>query len=313
MGNGKWACLALEALIKAKHTMVGVVCETDTFDEKESEFYKQLEREGLYLSLKNFAKKRGLAVFQPEDFNSAEFKSVIDSLAPDLLISCSYHQIIRENILNAYTTINAHGAPLPKYRGRAPIAWSIINGEKKGAVTVHFVDKGIDTGGIIVQHFFSIGKNDYAVDVLKKILRVFPRSVCRAVAAIEKGNVKIKKQNKYEGWYFPKRAAEDGATNFSQTAEDVYNWIRAQTYPYPGAFAFINDRKIFFNKCRLPSVKKRVSPVVGMVFGVAEGGGIKITTTDSYIIIDEIRENGAVTKAAEKIRLGSKFSAQPLK
>lgn len=307
MGNGKWACLTLDALLSRGHNVIGVVCETDEFDNKENEFYNKLETEGLYMSLKDYAIKKGLKVLQPENINAEESMREIENLSPEILISASYHQIIKKELINRYTIINAHGAPLPRYRGRAPIAWSIINGEKEGAVTVHFVDETIDTGDIILQKKFSIEESDYASDVLKKILGVFPEAVCEAVSQIENNTVNPTKQNPYDGWYFPKRTEADGVTNFNSNTKDVYNWIRAQTSPYPGAFAYTKKKKVIFQKVELPKDTTRISPVGGIVFGKTEQGGVKVTTKDGYITINSVIVGSIEKPASEYIRMGTRF------
>ncbi|MBN2518201.1 MAG: methionyl-tRNA formyltransferase [Candidatus Altiarchaeota archaeon] len=302
MGHQKWGCLALEALLKKGHKIVGVVTERDSFDDAS---YKALAEYGCYDSLKEFAKKQGLQVYQPDDANDAKFIKVVDGLAPELIVIVSYHTIIKKQLIEKYRIINAHGAPLPHYRGRAPINWAIINGEQKTGVTVHFIDEGVDTGPIILQEMVGIGENEAAIEVMRKTLPLYGKLVVEAVDRIEKGTVKRTPQDPYSGTYFPKRTAEDGLIDWGWDTQDLHNWIRALTRPYPGAFTLYRGRKLFVWESEIPKEKKRVSPIPGIVFGRTKEGGIKVSTRDSFIILKSAQIEGEEEKApAESVKIG---------
>lgn len=282
LGHQKWACLALEKLVKDGHNIVGVVTEKDSFDDAS---YKSLVKYGCYASLKETAINLGLKVFQPENIHDEKFLKIMSELDPDLLVVVSYHTIIKEPILSKYTIINAHGAPLPRYRGRAPINWAIINGEDHTGVTVHFIDPGIDTGDIIFQELVPIKSDDTTIDVLRRSLDYYPRMVSEAVEQIENGTVRRIKQDNSKASYFPKRKPEDGLINWSWTTERIYNFIRALTKPYPGAFTFLNDKKMFLWKSSKPEEKIKTSSKPGTVLYVSPK--LQIATGDAFIIIDK--------------------------
>ncbi len=309
MGHGKWACETLRTLVAGGMQVAAVACERDEFDQKEDEHYRRLAGFGFYESLKEAARQLQLPVEQPEDVNSDEFIKKLDRIKPDLIVIVSYHPIIRKAILSGYKVINAHGAPLPSYRGRAPINWAIINGEKETGVTVHEVNEDIDTGDIILQERIPISEDDAAIDVLKRSLECYPRLVSRAIGLIESGKAEKVPQDPFAGSYFPKRKPEDGNVDWSWTAQDIYNFMRALTHPYPGAFTSSGGKKVYLWKAENPkNNKKRVSPVAGLVFGKTAGGGINVTTRDSSITVTKVQiEHEKEKNAAEIIKVGTRF------
>lgn len=310
MGHGKWACITLEALVKQGHEIVGVVCELDSFDKRESEHYKRLTKADTYASLKDLTKKLKLNLFQPESVNSKKFIEKVKKLGPELIVMVSYHAIIKDELLELYKDkiINVHGAPLPYYRGRAPINWAIINGEDQTGITIHFISKYIDQGDIIAQEIIPIEEHETAGDVLKKTLECYPRLTLKAVEMIEKGTIKRTKQRPGEGSYYPKRKPEDGVIDWSKDSKQLYNWVRALTHPYPGAFTFLNGKKLFIWKASPPNEKqegKKENP--GTVIGNADNG-VKVRTGDSCIIIEKAQlEGGEEKSAGEILKIGAKL------
>jgi methionyl-tRNA formyltransferase len=309
-GHQKWACMALEELVKNNHEIVGVVAEKDEFDNKESETYKRFKEYGFFESLKDTARAIGLNVLQPDDINSSEFIKEIGKLNPDLITIVSYHSIVRRELIDKYKNriINAHGALLPKYRGRAPINWAIINGEKEAGVTVHFVAEKVDSGDIIAQERVPIEMEDTAIDVLKKSLPLYPKLVLEAVMQIEKGEVKATKQDLSKGSYFKSRKPEDGLIDWNKNTIQLYNWVRALTHPYPGAFTYHNSKKIFIWKAALPEGYEKTGFNPGYVVE-EHGKNVKVATADSYILLNRVQFEGCEERdAAEclegKITLG---------
>lgn len=311
VGHNKWACLVLRALIDNNYKVVGVVTETDEFDEGEKENYERFAEFAAYESLKEVASALGLPIFQPKSVNSPEFMAQIDQIDAELIVIVSYHEIIKQPLLDRFHNrmINLHAGALPHYRGRAPINWAIINGEDHIGVTAHYMDEGIDTGPIIVQNMVKIKENDRAIDVLLRALPLFPEIALKAIRLIEKGEVRAKPQNPSEGSYFPRRTPEDGVIDWKfETAKDIHNKVRALAYPYPGAFTFYRGEKLIIERTSMPDKYTRISPLPGLVFGRTSMGGVKVTTSDAFIIVEEVRISQKVYKAAEQIKIGSKLA-----
>ncbi|MBN1857938.1 methionyl-tRNA formyltransferase [Candidatus Bipolaricaulota bacterium] len=314
LGHNKWACLTLRALLENGHEVAAVVAETDAYDQREASVYERFSEFGAYESLKDAADHLGITVHQPQDVNDRAFIDTLQAARPDLLICVSYHAIFRRAFLEAFPErlINAHLAPLPHYRGRAPINWAIINGEDHTAVTVHFIDAGIDTGPILVQRRVPIHENDRAIDVLLRALPVFPAAVLDAVEQLAQGTSNPVRQDPADGSYFPRRTPEDGLVDWaSERALDIHRKIRALADPYPCAYAYWGHRKVVFLASRGPENRPRITPVGGLVFAKGRDGEIHVSTSDGYLAIRRVRIGSEEGAASELIPLGVRFRPVP--
>ena len=168
----------------------------------------------------------------------------------DLLLSVNYLFIIPRVLLDhpLKYAINIHGSLLPKYRGRTPHVWAIINNEKETGVTAHLMSDKCDEGDIILQHRIVIDENATGNDLLKKYENIYPLIVKEVISLVEAGNILGRKQNELYASYFGKRTPEDGLINWDWQKERIRNWVRAMAAPYPGAFAYYSGKKIIINK-----------------------------------------------------------------
>ncbi len=146
-----------------------------------------------------------------------------------------------------------HGAPLPLYRGAHPINWMIINGEEEGAVTCHYITEGLDSGDIIAQYTFPILQEETAYDVRPKIEETGTRLLRDVLKRFNtEGRIEGVPQDARKASYFPPRKPEDGGINWDSPASGIYNFIRALTKPYPGAFSFIDNSKVYIWRAENP-------------------------------------------------------------
>ncbi|MFW6029434.1 MAG: methionyl-tRNA formyltransferase, partial [Halanaerobiales bacterium] len=177
MGGHELGKITLENLIEKRKKIVGVI----TPDTK-SDWYSGVDK---------IANQYNLPLYKENNINSKEFIKTIDKINPDLIVSVNFNQIIGKEILSIpkNESINVHASLLPKYRGRAPLNWAIINGEEVTGVTVHYIDEGIDTGDIILQNEIRINEDDYIEDILNKVKEIYPLIVNKAVDQIQKGLV----------------------------------------------------------------------------------------------------------------------------
>lgn len=193
-----------------------------------------------------FAKNQGIPTMISEDINSDDEIEKLKKVKPDLLILGGFSQIIKSPVINLSTlgTINLHGGKLPEYRGASVLNWQIINGEKTGGISIIFVDEGIDTGDIIAQATFPIDDHDTIKEVVDKTLKLFPPMLLNVVQKLETGSIQRSKQLS-KGKYWRKRRSEDGYFDpKTMTSRQVYNFVRALTKPYPGAFTNYHGKKI---------------------------------------------------------------------
>jgi methionyl-tRNA formyltransferase len=175
----------------------------------------------------------------------------IDALEIDIILSVNYLFLIERSLFSkAKLAVNIHGSLLPKYRGRTPHVWAIINNESKTGVTAHLIDDGCDTGDLIKQKELLIDNNDTGADILEKFKKLYIPLVDEILADYERGSITLIPQNNKNATFFGKRIPEDGRINWDWQKERIRNWVRAQSYPYPGAFTHSEgqDEKIIVDE-----------------------------------------------------------------
>lgn len=175
----------------------------------------------------------------------------------DVIASINYLFLIEEDIIyhSNILTFNVHGSLLPKYRGRTPHVWAIINGEEKAGITAHIIDSGCDTGKIIHQIEVPIAPNDTGAVMLEKYAKAYYPLIKKVLDDIKNNNLNLVVQNEEEATYFGKRTPEDGEINWNWTNEAIRNWVRAQAFPYPGAFTFYKGKKIIIDEVSFSNEK----------------------------------------------------------
>lgn len=189
--------------------------------------------------LRRRAEKMGVPFFVCENVNDESFVETIRRMTPDILVSMSFNQILKDPILQTAPMgfINCHAGALPFYRGRNPLNWALINGEKNFGVTVHHIDEGIDTGDIIRQDFVDIAETDTYETLLEKAFAQCPLTLMAALSDLEAGAARRIPQSTLDpvGFYCGRRREGDEWIDWNWTSERIFNFIRALTPPGPGA------------------------------------------------------------------------------
>lgn len=144
--------------------------------------------------------------------------------------------------------INIHGSLLPKYRGRTPHVWAIINGETETGITAHLIDEEVDQGAILRQLTVKIEAEDTGAMVLQKFHQLYPILVFDLLQDLQNNCLQPRQQDARKAFYFGKRTAADGLIDWNWSRQRIKNWIRAQAHPYPGAFTYFNQQKIYIHK-----------------------------------------------------------------
>lgn len=239
MGGHELGAKTLEHLINNNINVVGVVV-----SKNDNDWYRGVDE---------VAYKFNLNLYEEKNINDQNFLNKIKSLNLDLIVCVNFDQILKKDIINLPTIgcINTHASLLPKYRGRAPLNWAMINGEKYSGVTVHFIDEGIDTGDILLQEKIKIDEDYYISDLLNKVKKIYPKIVLNAIRALESNNLNLIKPDLSKGFYVNKRSKYDGEIDFSKPSKDIMNFIKAISKPYPGAFLYNNNKKIIIWRARL--------------------------------------------------------------
>jgi len=242
-------------------------------------------REAIWFeSVEKLARSRGLEVAVPDDANATAFAERLERIAPDFLFSFYYRSMLSPRVLAAARrgAYNMHGSLLPKYRGRVPVNWAVLRGERATGVTLHEMVEKPDAGRIVDQLAVPILPDDRAVDVLRKVTVAAEIVLDRALPKLLAGTAELKAQDLAQGSYFGGRKPDDGRIDWSKPAAEVHNLVRAVAPPYPGAFCEVDGRRLKVYRTRLlprdssggvPGVERTQD---GLVARCGDGGRLAI-------------------------------------
>jgi len=237
----------------------------------------------------------------------SNLKKTILKSKPDLVIVVGWYWMIKEELLDLvpFGFIGLHASLLPKYRGFAPLVWAILNNEKETGISMFYFDKEIDSGDIISQKSVSIDLNDSIGDMIKKIEIKSIGLIKKNYPLLIAGKAPRIKQNHDDSTYCSIRKPKDGIINWNLSNTEVHNFIRAQSYPYPGAFSFIGDKKYFILKSGI--FNKKYYGVPGTVCEVLNDG-VKVSCGKGAIIIRDIRLELDNHNIINSIKFGKQFN-----
>ncbi len=232
-------------------------------------------------------KKCSLFIGNPRGQKSLDF---IKDKTVDVLLSVNYLFIIEKDLINLPSKLafNIHGSLLPKYRGRTPHVWAIINNESNSGVTAHVIDEKCDTGPIIKQIYVPIEHNDTGAIILEKYAKIYYPLIKDVLIQIEKGNIQLTPQNESIATFFGKRSPEDGHINWNWQKERIYNWIRALSHPYPGAFTLIGNNKLIIDSIEFSDYGFNFEMPNGLIISVMP---FLIKTTNGVVKVTKYRNS----------------------
>ena len=187
--------------------------------------------------IKEAALAANIPVHQPEKIRSPETQTLLQNLAPDVIVIIAYGQIIPARLLPIPQLgwINLHASLLPKYRGAAPINWAIANGETISGLTTMRIDAGMDTGDILLQEKIKIAPDETAPELTKKMSDAGAPLMAETLRGIATGKLTPRPQNHDQATYAPLLKKEDGRIDWNRPAQEIYNRMRAFD-PWPGAY-----------------------------------------------------------------------------
>ena len=196
-------------------------------------------------SVSEFCREKGIPVHLPGKANDSPWPEAIRAAAPDLLFSFYYRSMLGKEILSIprLCAMNLHGSLLPRYRGRAPVNWVLVNGETETGVTLHVMNEKPDAGDIVAQAAVPIAFEDTALTLYGKMEKAAERLLSEILPKIAAGEIPRRRNELEKGSYFGGRKPEDGRIDWTRSAIEIYNLIRAVTRPYPGAFSMLGGEK----------------------------------------------------------------------
>jgi methionyl-tRNA formyltransferase len=208
-------------------------------------------------SVAELSKSRGVVPVLIDDPHEPSLLSAVKAAEPELVFSFYFrHMLPREIVLSPRLgAFNVHGSLLPKYRGRAPVNWAIVNGETETGATLHAMTAKADAGDIVDQERVEIGPDDSALEVQHRVSAAAVQILTRRLDELKSGSAPRRPQDESQATTFPRRHPEDGLIDWSQSAKRVHDLVRAVTHPFPGAFTnvFGGGRAIIW-KTRLPNL-----------------------------------------------------------
>jgi len=204
-------------------------------------------------SVAALSRKHAIPVVTPDDPNTPDFIAKVKALRPDFLFSFYYRSMLAPALLatSPRGAFNMHGSLLPKYRGRVPVNWAIIQGETETGATLHEMVEKPDAGRIVGQEAVPIGPDDLAVDVFRKVTGAAGRVLARSLPGLVDGTAVLKPQDLSKGGYFGGRRPEDGRIDWKQPARRIHDLVRAVAPPYPGAFTDFEGKRLRVLRTRL--------------------------------------------------------------
>ncbi len=228
-------CAGIEALLDAGYDIAAVFTHAD--DPKENNFYG---------SVAQLCARNGIPVHAPEDANHPLWVERIAKLNPDFIFSFYYRNLLSEPLLATarHGAFNLHGSLLPKYRGRAPANWVLVNGETETGVTLHRMVKRADAGAILAQQKVSIERSDTGLSLHAKLRDAASNLLRDALPQLALGKLSETAQDESQATCFGRRTAADGKIDWKKPAEQLFNLVRAVTQPYPGAFCAVGEHKL---------------------------------------------------------------------
>ena len=295
MGTPDFAKESLEAVYNAGYNVIGVVTNPD---KPKGRGMKMIPS-----PVKEFALEKNIPVYQPLKVrNNTEFIDEIKLLNPDVICVVAYGKILPKEILDIprLGCINVHGSLLPKYRGAAPIQWSVLNGEKQTGITTMYMDIGMDTGDMILKEPVDIGEDETTGELWERLSSLGGKLLVDTLKLIEEGRAPREKQGE-DFTMAPMLNKEMAEINWKEkTAEEIKNLIRGLN-PIMGAFTYVNDKKLKLWKVQVVSFEEFESKYnvnaenteLGKVILADTKQGLFLKAKDAVIEALEIQAEGS--------------------
>ena len=257
-----------------------------------------------FRSVAELASAKGIELCAPENPNHPLWVERVREMQPDFIFSFYYRHMLGKELLSIprLGAINLHGSLLPKYRGRVPINWAVIRGEKETGVTLHYMTEKPDAGDILAQERFPIGENDTALDVHLNAAKAAAELLKKALPQLKNGSLKAVKQDESQAEYFHGRTPADGVIDFSRSSAEIRNLVRGVTRPYPGAFAYLGEKKYIFWQVTETAVPTDAAP--GTILSVSP---LTVACGEGALQVDFAQQEGGLYCSGSQLAKDAKL------
>src|SRR3990172_1264539 len=245
-----------------------------------------------------------IPVFEAANVGKEEYRELWEKLKPDYIFAIKWRTMVPQWVidLSRHGLIIFHASLLPKYRGFAPINWVIINSEEETGVTMFYAAEEVDAGDIIDQREIPILDTDDAATLDAKITEMVEQMLMENLPRLADGTAPRIPQDHSQATYAIWRSPENGRIDWSQPTRTILNLIRGLTYPYPGAFTFLDSRKLIIWSAEIePAQRRYVGNIPGKVEQIIPGVGVNVLTQDGIICIKYVQLEGDERRNASEI------------
>jgi len=295
MGTPDFAAVTLEKLIASKHELLGVVTQPDK--------QKGRGREVAFSPVKELAIQAGIPIYQPIKAKEPEFLELVKTISPEVIVVAAFGQILPKALLDipTYGCINVHGSLLPKYRGAAPIQYSIIDGENETGITIMHMDVGIDTGDMILQEKLPIAADETGGSLFDKMAALGADLLLVALDQLEAGTAPRIAQDNDQATYVKILNKEMGKLDFHQPAVKLERLIRGLN-PWPSAYTYLDGKTLKLWQAGVETeVNKEAVP--GEIVEIRKDS-LVVATGEGALIIRELQLEGKKRMSADAFLRG---------
>lgn len=290
MGTPDFAVPCLNKLIEAGHEIAAVFTQPD----------KPRGRKMILTppEVKVCALKHDLTVYQPQTLRDGEAMKIIEEIDPACIVVAAYGKILPKEMLDLpkYGCINVHGSLLPKYRGSAPIQWSVINGEKETGVTIMQMAEGVDTGDMLYQKAIQIEIDDTAESMFDKLSELGGEMIVEALDMLEKGELTVVKQDEALATHAPMLDKRISEIDWHKSALEVHNLVRG-LYSWPIAQTTLHGKKLKIYRTSLGKGNGEAGSVIAT-------DPLTIACGEGAVVIEELQLEGKKRMDAKSFLIG---------
>ncbi|MET7995454.1 methionyl-tRNA formyltransferase [Amycolatopsis sp. NPDC005232] len=296
-GYQTWGHRTLSALIDAGHEVVLVVTHP-----KSNHAYEKIWDD----SVAELAEANGIRALLRNRPDDPELLAELKAAEPELIVANNWRTWLPPEIfdLPPHGTLNVHDSLLPAYAGFSPLIWALVNGEPEVGVTAHMMNAELDAGDIVVQRAVPVGSKDTTTDLFHRTVDLIEPIVAEALSLIEAGTVVPIAQDRSKASFFHKRAPRDSLIDWTWPASDIERLVRAQSDPYPNAFAYHRGARLRIVRASVSAGHYGGTP--GRIF-IKEGDGVVIVAGPEArrghspgLLVERVRtEDGTELAAAD--------------
>lgn len=279
---------ALEALLGRGERILAVVTHAD--DPSEPRWFD---------SVAEVAAAHGLPVLAAPSPNVASVLDTLARLEADVFLSVWYRRLLGPALLALprIAALNLHGSLLPAYRGRAPVNWVLVNGERHTGVTLHHMALEADAGDIVAQRVIEIDPEETAPSLYRRVVKEGVDLLLEVYPGVVAGTAPRWPQDRWRASTFPRRRPEDGRVSLAWAAERVANMVRAVTHPFPGAFVGDGAARLFLWTARAERAATAAAP--GTIVEIRGGEGLVVATGEGFLVVSSLQRAGEGEEQAD--------------